>query len=150
MARRYTLFRRQVTEHRTLLGIGSSHRLKHNDVLLFQQVTRSQTFFSILLDNAELVTRIVGGGGGGVGISRDQREGLRLPGPSQARGGSLLYFPRYQRSLARDRPSIYVGFWLCPFRVRTNSALTTITSPSIRSPYMANNTWSDIRMSSDR
>jgi len=49
MARRYTLFRRQVTEHRTLLGIGSSHRLKHKDALLFQQVTRSQTFFSILL-----------------------------------------------------------------------------------------------------
>jgi hypothetical protein len=40
----YTLFRRQVTEHRTLLGIGSSHRLKHEDALLFQQVTRSRTF----------------------------------------------------------------------------------------------------------
>jgi hypothetical protein len=32
-----------------LLGIGSSHRLKHKDALLFQQVTPSQTFFSILL-----------------------------------------------------------------------------------------------------
>jgi len=63
--------------------------------------------------------------------------------------------PRYlspvdQPSLARDQPSIYVGFWLCPFRVRTNSARTKNTSASIRNPYMAKNTWSDIRMSSDR
>jgi hypothetical protein len=27
-----------------LLGIGSSHRLKHEDALLFQQVTPTETF----------------------------------------------------------------------------------------------------------
>src|SRR5450432_2847890 len=47
MVRRNALLRRQVTEHRTLLGIGSSHRLKHRDALLFQQVTRPETFVAV-------------------------------------------------------------------------------------------------------
>ena len=50
MIRGNPLFRRHVTEHRALLGIFSSHRLKHNDVVLSSLVTpHPNYFFTILL-----------------------------------------------------------------------------------------------------
>ena len=44
MIRGNTLFRRHVTEHRALLGIFSSHRLKHKDAVLSSLVTALPEF----------------------------------------------------------------------------------------------------------